>query len=95
MAMTIERPSAALRSQLAAWNYTHAFTSGVGLGDELYLSAAFPGGVEGQGALEQGRAAAREWVTWYCSHGGYILVCRSPGLLHREVILAGKNYGIV
>jgi hypothetical protein len=76
MAMTIERPSAALRSQLAAWNYTHAFTSGVGLGDELYLSAAFPGGVEG--ALERGRAAAREWVTWYCSHGGYVLVCRSP-----------------
>ena len=90
MSMTIERPSAALRSQLAAWNYTHAFTSGVGLGDELYLSAAFPGGVEG--ALERGRVAAREWVTWYCSHGGYILVCRSPDSIARYL---RKNYGIV
>ena len=96
MSMTIERPSAALRSQLAAWNYTHAFTSGVGLGDELYLSAAFPGGVEG--ALERGRVAAREWVTWYCSNanGGdmrYITyMCRSPDSIARYL---RKNYGIV
>lgn len=66
-AITVERPSMRVKDWLLARNYTYVFDHGW-WGDELWLSADFPGG--SRAAAELAKEEAHGWVDWYC-HRGY------------------------
>lgn len=64
-AITVERPSTALRQALSRHGYIYAFDHGWG-GDQLWLSGSFPGGAAA--AIGRIRAdATRRWVAWFCA----------------------------